>query len=307
MVPTCKDANTTEFGDQPYTCPSYAVRNPSPLPGFPSEANCCLNRTCNNTDPTSPTPVPQACPASYILNVNMSDVSPPNASICCMPRISCIDVNPDKEGCQPFICNPTLGYIVNQNATYLPNPSNEVCCLVSGVWQRPAALMLLLRLLLGTVQFALLQQLLSKNFLLSTLARQAAEYTQPGGTPPHMSTMQLFRRPQPTPFCSQQLNVAEPAAAAADNNCRGAPVLTGTLSPQGGSALGVAPHSNMTPRRTITAHQPAACAAIRWQRVVTLTWSRETSSLSTVLQQRAGCQSRGATARPHLPTPREYA
>lgn len=81
-------------------------------------------------------------------------------------------------------------------------------------------------------------------------------------------------------------------------------MLTGTLSPQGGSALGVAPHSNMTPRRTITAHQPAACAAIRWQRVVTLTWSREASSLSTVLQQRAGCQSRRATARPRLPTPR---
>jgi hypothetical protein len=48
-----------------------------------------------------------------------------------MPKISCIDINPDVEGCQAWNCNQTLGWFWNQNATYLPNPSNEVCCLVS--------------------------------------------------------------------------------------------------------------------------------------------------------------------------------
>jgi hypothetical protein len=140
-IPTCQDTDTTEPGQQPYTCPSYAVPNPSPQPGLPSDANCCLNRTCANTDPAgnSSTPVPQTCPPNYIINVNMSDVSPPNASVCCMPRISCIDTNPNRDGCQPFFCDPALGYIVNQNASYLPNPSNNVCCLVRGFCGRGSA------------------------------------------------------------------------------------------------------------------------------------------------------------------------
>jgi hypothetical protein len=130
-VPTCQDTDVVEPGNQTYTCPFNAVANPSPIPGLPSDANCCLNRTCASTNPTSSTPVPQTCPPNYILNVNMSDVSPPDASICCMPRISCIDINPTSDGCQPWTCDPAQGYLVNQNATYLPNPSNEVCCLVS--------------------------------------------------------------------------------------------------------------------------------------------------------------------------------
>jgi hypothetical protein len=83
--------------------------------------------------------VAQTCPPNYILNVNMSDVSPPTASVCCMPRISCVDVNPDVDGCQPWFCDPNKGYIVNQNATYLPNPSNDVCCLVRGLLQSQSA------------------------------------------------------------------------------------------------------------------------------------------------------------------------
>jgi hypothetical protein len=48
-----------------------------------------------------------------------------------MPKISCIDINPDVEGCQAWRCDEANGWFWNQDASYRPNPSNEVCCLVS--------------------------------------------------------------------------------------------------------------------------------------------------------------------------------
>jgi hypothetical protein len=37
-------------------------------------------------------------------------------------------------GCQPWFCDESQGWFVNQNASYRPDPSNEVCCLVSGLF-----------------------------------------------------------------------------------------------------------------------------------------------------------------------------
>jgi hypothetical protein len=48
-----------------------------------------------------------------------------------MPKFSCIDINRDVEGYQPWTCDESQGWFWNQDASYLPNPSNDVCCLVS--------------------------------------------------------------------------------------------------------------------------------------------------------------------------------
>jgi hypothetical protein len=51
---------------------------------------------------------------------------------CLQPKWSCADIDPNTPGCQPFICPPEDGYLVNQNNSFAGNPSLEVCCVVGG-------------------------------------------------------------------------------------------------------------------------------------------------------------------------------
>eukprot|EP00883_Tetradesmus_obliquus_P000942 jgi/Sobl393_1/11010/SZX66814.1 len=116
----------------PSPSPPAPVPSPRPSPGqTPSVSPEPGVPTCGNISPGASVATPFNCSAlgDYVLNSNMSSVSPPNGSICCMPKYSCIDINPDEVGCQPFICDENQGWYVNQNASYRPNPSSEVCCL----------------------------------------------------------------------------------------------------------------------------------------------------------------------------------
>ncbi|WIA11284.1 hypothetical protein OEZ85_011408 [Tetradesmus obliquus] len=116
----------------PSPSPPAPVPSPRPSPGqTPSVSPEPGVPTCGNISPGASVATPFDCSAlgDYVLNSNMSSVSPPNGSICCMPKYSCIDINPDEVGCQPFICDENQGWYVNQNASYRPNPSSEVCCL----------------------------------------------------------------------------------------------------------------------------------------------------------------------------------
>jgi hypothetical protein len=90
----------------PAPLPPPAVPSPTPPPGLPSPAPIPGAGTCGDTMPNEPGNQTFNCKqlGDYVLNENMTNVGPPSGSLCCMPRFSCIDINPDVPGCQPFYC-----------------------------------------------------------------------------------------------------------------------------------------------------------------------------------------------------------
>ncbi|KAF6251821.1 hypothetical protein COO60DRAFT_1644600 [Scenedesmus sp. NREL 46B-D3] len=132
-VPDCQDTDPKTEGPQPYTCPQgYVLKSdstssvlsteaccqllqtpspsppppavPSPSPAVPSPGSIPGAPTCGDQRPDLPGNQTFDCKTlgDYVLNDNMTDIGPPSGSLCCMPRFSCIDFNPDVKGCQPF-------------------------------------------------------------------------------------------------------------------------------------------------------------------------------------------------------------
>lgn len=92
--PTCGDVNTAKPGNQMFDC---------------AAVNADWEFNANETDSTNVVP-----------------------TTCCKPKYtSCLDTNPSKDGCQPWVCNNAGGWYVNEDAYFVANPSDDRCCLVS--------------------------------------------------------------------------------------------------------------------------------------------------------------------------------
>ncbi|KAF6252205.1 hypothetical protein COO60DRAFT_1673252, partial [Scenedesmus sp. NREL 46B-D3] len=132
----------TTSSAQPITSmpsPSPAEPSPSPAVPSPSPAVPSPSPAVPSPSPTVPSPSPVSTPSpppgvatcgdispavsgnqsfdcssmgEFVLNVNMSSFSPPTFEACCMPKYSCIDINPEEEGCQPWTCDESRGWYV---------------------------------------------------------------------------------------------------------------------------------------------------------------------------------------------------
>lgn len=117
-----------------------ALPSPSPSPS-PITAPIVDVSTCGDTRPDLAGNQPFDCKSlgDFVPSENATNIGPANGSVCCRPRYgcrnvdpaSCLDVDPAMPGCQPFYCDESSGWFRNQAAYYRPNPSAEVCCLVS--------------------------------------------------------------------------------------------------------------------------------------------------------------------------------
>lgn len=100
----------------PVPSPSPAPK-PSPAPGVPSPAPIPGAGTCGDAYPGQAGDQPFDCAklGNYVRNDNVpgaapwATLSPATSAVCCRPTFSCIDINPDEHGCQPFYCEWCCG------------------------------------------------------------------------------------------------------------------------------------------------------------------------------------------------------